>query len=55
MDRKTITINIDNIDANILLYLLKEHKEDGLYWGVQKHHYSRVRRLIKQLKEALNG
>ncbi len=49
----TITMNIDEIDAQIILDLLIRHKQSGEYWGVKKHHDKRVDNLIVRLKEAL--
>jgi len=44
---------IENIDYSILIHLLKEHIESGIYWGVQAHHYKRCKNLLKKLEQQL--
>ena len=50
----TITMNIDEIDAQIILNLLEDHKATGEYWGIKKRHDKRVNNLIKRLNEVLS-
>ena len=50
----TITMNIDEIDAQIILKLLEDQKTTGEYWGIKKHHDKRVNNLIKRLNEVLS-